>query len=88
MVPLLFVIALSLVGPCFCAPLKSKSPVFKLTNSDFDHFLKDKDVMLVDFYAPWWVNYLPCQLVPRVVHLIWQKNIKQNSRSQYRVVLL
>ena len=53
MVPLLFVIALSLVGPCFCAPLKSKSPVFKLTNSDFDHFLKDKDVMLVDFYAPW-----------------------------------
>ena len=53
MVPLLFVIVLSLVGPCFCAPLKSKSPVFKLTNKDFDHFLKDKDVMLVDFYAPW-----------------------------------
>lgn len=53
MVPLLFVIVLSLAGPCFCAPLKSKSPVFKLTNKDFDHFLKDKDVMLVDFYAPW-----------------------------------
>lgn len=46
----IFVIALSLVGPSLCAP---KDPVFTLTDADFDHFLKDKEAMLVDFYAPW-----------------------------------
>lgn len=50
MFSLIFLTALYLVGPSFCAP---KDPVFKLTDADFDHFLKDKDAMLVDFYAPW-----------------------------------
>lgn len=50
MFSIIFSIALSLVGPSLCAPA---DPVFKLTDADFDHFLKDKDTMLVDFYAPW-----------------------------------
>ena len=50
MFSVIFLIALSLVGPSFSAP---KDPVFKLTDNDFDHFLKDKETMLVDFYAPW-----------------------------------
>ena len=50
MFSLICLIALTLVGTSLCAP---KDPVFKLTDADFDHFLKDKDTMLVDFYAPW-----------------------------------
>ena len=50
MFSLIFLIALSVVGPSLCVP---SDPVFKLTDADFDHFLKDKDAMLVDFYAPW-----------------------------------
>ena len=27
--------------------------VFQLTDNDFDQYIKDKEAMLVDFYAPW-----------------------------------
>ena len=50
MIAAILSIALSLVGTIFGAPA---DPVFKLTDTDFDHFLKDKETMLVDFYAPW-----------------------------------
>ncbi|XP_068736721.1 uncharacterized protein [Montipora capricornis] len=50
MFSIIALIALAVVGPSLCAP---SDPVFKLTDADFDHFLKDKDAMLVDFYAPW-----------------------------------
>lgn len=50
MLSIIFLIVLSLFGQGLCAPA---GPVFKLTDTDFDHFLKDKETMLVDFYAPW-----------------------------------
>jgi hypothetical protein len=27
--------------------------VFQLTDNDFDQYMKDKEAMLVEFYAPW-----------------------------------
>ena len=27
--------------------------VFQLTDNDFDQYLRDKEAMLVEFYAPW-----------------------------------
>ncbi len=27
--------------------------VFQLTDNDFDQYIKDKEAMLVEFYAPW-----------------------------------
>lgn len=50
MFPIFSLLTLAFIGPSLCAP---RDPVFKLTDVDFDHFLKDKDAMLVDFYAPW-----------------------------------
>ena len=50
MLSIIFSIVLSLFGVGLGAPV---DPVFKLTDTDFDHFLKDKETMLVDFYAPW-----------------------------------
>lgn len=50
MLSIIFSIALSLFRQGLCAPA---DPVFKLSDADFDHFLKDKETMLVDFYAPW-----------------------------------
>ena len=32
---------------------KPTSPVFELNDANFESMLKDKKVMLVDFYAPW-----------------------------------
>lgn len=58
MFPVIFLVALTFVGPSFCSPV---NPVFDLTDANFEHFLKDKDAMLVDFYAPWYV------IVPRQV---------------------
>ncbi|KAK2548692.1 Protein disulfide-isomerase A4 [Acropora cervicornis] len=49
MFPVIFLVALTFVGPSFCSPV---NPVFDLTDANFEHFLKDKDAMLVDFYAP------------------------------------
>ena len=31
----------------------ARGQVFELTLQNFDQFTKDKDVMLVEFYAPW-----------------------------------
>ena len=59
MFPVIFLVALTFVGPSFCSPV---NPVFDLTDANFEHFLKDKDAMLVDFYAPWYV-IIPWQVV-------------------------
>ena len=32
---------------------KPSDPIFELTDQNFDFDLKNKEVMLVDFYAPW-----------------------------------
>lgn len=32
---------------------KSTSPIFELNDANFEGMLKDKKVMIVDFYAPW-----------------------------------
>lgn len=36
--------------------VKEESDVLVLTTKTFDSVVKDKDVMLVEFYAPWFVN--------------------------------
>lgn len=29
--------------------------VYHLNERDFEGYIRDKDIMLVDFFAPWWV---------------------------------
>ena len=36
----------------FLVMVKSET-VFQLTDNDFDQYIRDKEAMLVDFYAPW-----------------------------------
>lgn len=36
--------------------VKEEDGVLVLTTKTFDSVVKDKDVMLVEFYAPWFVN--------------------------------
>ena len=36
--------------------VKEEDDVLVLTTKTFDSVVKDKDVMLVEFYAPWFVN--------------------------------
>jgi hypothetical protein len=50
MIGIVVVFGLCVVAPSLSAP---SDPVFTLTDQNFDQFLKDKAVMLVDFYAPW-----------------------------------
>ncbi|XP_046860696.1 protein disulfide-isomerase A3-like [Xenia sp. Carnegie-2017] len=37
----------------YLAPAVRSDSVFQLTDNDFDQYIKDKEAMLVDFYAPW-----------------------------------
>lgn len=45
---LLFIALLSRLMATACS-----DAVFQLTDRDFDEYIKDKEAMLVDFYAPW-----------------------------------
>lgn len=46
-----YFVVLALLGSVFVA-VNSES-VFQLTDNDFDQYIKDKEAMLVEFYAPW-----------------------------------
>lgn len=46
-----YFVFLALMG-CVLVAINSDS-VFQLTDNDFDQYLKDKEAMLVEFYAPW-----------------------------------
>lgn len=35
-----------------CVAVKCHA-VFQLTDNDFEQYIKDKEAMLVEFYAPW-----------------------------------
>ena len=48
-----YLVFLALLG-CACVFVTVNSDsVFQLTDNDFDQYLKDKEAMLVEFYAPW-----------------------------------
>lgn len=42
-----------ILGSFVASSLAKSDPVFTLTDENFDSFVRDKAVMLVDFYAPW-----------------------------------
>ena len=42
-----FPLILLFVGSALC------SDVIELTDSNFDNTIKDKDILLIEFYAPW-----------------------------------
>lgn len=50
MIVVIFFIVLFFVGIIFGVLVDL---VFKLIDNDFDYFLKDKEIMLVDFYVFW-----------------------------------
>lgn len=53
MIGILVILTVCLAVPSLSAP---SDPVFTLTDQNFEQFLQDKAIMLVDFYAPWSVR--------------------------------
>lgn len=47
----------------YLAPAVRSDSVFQLTDNDFDQYIKDKEAMLVDFYAPWSVVIIVLSLL-------------------------
>lgn len=47
----------SLVVLLAVASAAAKEAVVTLDAANFDDYVKDKDFMVVEFYAPWWVFY-------------------------------
>lgn len=51
---MLFSLQVSVLAAFLLIPNRfSAAQVFELTLQNFDQFTKDKDVMLVEFFAPW-----------------------------------
>lgn len=50
MITVLTAVFVVLLVPCYGKP---SNPIFELTDQNFDSDLKNKEVMIVDFYAPW-----------------------------------
>lgn len=48
---------------------KEEDDVLVLTSKTFDSVVKEKDVMLVEFYAPWYVFIVLCPLYALILHL-------------------
>ena len=47
-----YLVFLASLGSCVFVAVNSDA-VIQLTDNDFDQYLKDKEAILVDFYAPW-----------------------------------
>ncbi|HOV22622.1 MAG TPA: thioredoxin [bacterium] len=44
--------------------------IIELTNDNFDNFLKEKEFVIVDFWAPW---CMPCRMVSPIIENLSKK---------------
>jgi len=49
---------------------KMEEKIIELTNDNFDNFLKEKEFVIVDFWAPW---CMPCRMVSPIIENLSKK---------------